>query len=201
MTQCWGEGDLRAFLDGELPVEQAAVVERHLAECAGCAAAYRTLSDRAALVSSLMQELSADVPSAARLPRRMAIHPMWWGAAAALAAGLILAVLLARESFRPPVKAEVQAPRPAPIAAPLREEPPVTEVAAQQRRRIPRPPVRPARATAVQYYVGLDEEPIETGLVMRVALPSGIQADVIVDGDGRPRAIRPIQAVGKEDER
>jgi hypothetical protein len=46
--------------------------------------------------------------------------------------------------------------------------------------------------------MALDEEPIDTGLVMRVALPSGMQADVIVDGDGRARAIRPVQTILKE---
>ena len=46
----------------------------------------------------------------------------------------------------------------------------------------------------VQYYLALDDEPIDTGVVMRVALDgTGIQADVIFDAEGRPRAIRTVK--------
>ena len=51
--------------------------------------------------------------------------------------------------------------------------------------------VRPRRRTPqLQYFLAFDEEPIDTGTVMRVALEGGIEADVIVDASGRPRAIR-----------
>jgi hypothetical protein len=67
--------------------------------------------------------------------------------------------------------------------------------------RVRRPRIQTVSQSPVQYYMALDEEPIDTGLVMRVALPSGMQADVIVDGDGRARAIRPVSTILKEDER
>ncbi len=46
----------------------------------------------------------------------------------------------------------------------------------------------------MQYYLALDDGPIDTGVVMRVAFDgTGMQADVIFDAEGRPRAIRPIK--------
>ncbi len=187
MKQCWGEGELRAWLDRELPAVQALAVEQHLAECAACAATYQALASRAARVSSWMEDLSADIPAPAPAPRRLFVRPAAW---AALAAALLLTALLSRQPARPPVQAVVQPP-PAPIAV----ETPVIATAAAPKPRLRRPPARPS---PVQYYMALDEEPIDTGLVMRVALPSGMQADVIVDSDGRARAIRPIQTILKE---
>jgi hypothetical protein len=64
------------------------------------------------------------------------------------------------------------------------------------------PEIAPARAKSpkrekpqpVQYYLALDDEPIDTGVVMRVALDgTGVQADVIFDSEGRPRAIRTVK--------
>jgi hypothetical protein len=51
---------------------------------------------------------------------------------------------------------------------------------------------QPARARPpADYYLALDDDPIETGVVMRVALgPAEVPADVIFDQDGRARAIR-----------
>jgi hypothetical protein len=55
-----------------------------------------------------------------------------------------------------------------------------------------RQPAKP-RATA-DYYLALDDDPIETGVVMRVALgPAELPADVIFDQDGRARAVRLIK--------
>jgi hypothetical protein len=40
-------------------------------------------------------------------------------------------------------------------------------------------------------FVSLDDEPISTGVVLRVELgPKGVPADVIFGPDGRPHAIR-----------
>jgi hypothetical protein len=62
------------------------------------------------------------------------------------------------------------------------------------------PSVRPAvlrtrrpvtRRPKTDFYLALDDDPIETGLVVRVALDSGaVQADVILGPDGRARAFR-----------
>ncbi len=198
MKQCLREGELRAWLDGELPAEQVPAAERHVAECAACATAYRQVADRAARVSGWLESLSAEIPAPVAVPRLAARRAAAWLAVAALAAALVLAVVLARPHGRQPVKLPVKAmlaPPPSPDA--VQEAPAATAVVS-----VPVLPVRRAAARRarppVQYYMALDEEPIDTGVVLRVALPSGMQADVIVDGDGRARAIRPISVVKEE---
>jgi hypothetical protein len=49
------------------------------------------------------------------------------------------------------------------------------------------------------YFLALDDDPIELGVVVRVALDgaAAVQADVVFDADGRPRAIRPVQLAQK----
>jgi hypothetical protein len=43
----------------------------------------------------------------------------------------------------------------------------------------------------VQYFLALDDEPFEVGVVRRVALgPEEVPADVVFGPDGRARAIR-----------
>ncbi len=54
-----------------------------------------------------------------------------------------------------------------------------------------RPPAPPHATATLQPFIPLDNEPIDTGLVLRVALgPDRIPADLIVGPDGRPRAYR-----------
>ena len=48
MTQCWSEGELRACLDGELPVRDVARVAAHLKDCAPCGRVSAELAGRAA---------------------------------------------------------------------------------------------------------------------------------------------------------
>jgi hypothetical protein len=57
-------------------------------------------------------------------------------------------------------------------------------------------PAPPARPVAVERpFVALDNDPIETGMVVRVALgPDQVLADVIVAPDGRPRAYRLVES-------
>ena len=203
MRQCVEQGELRAWFDRELPAERAAAVEQHLAECAGCAAAYQAVAARAARVTGWMESLSADVPMPAAAPRKPAARPAVWVAVGALAAGLVLAVMFARQPGKAPIKLPVEAvavPRPQvlPREAPMvgDGDRPFRQPAARREPR--RAAASRHEATPVQYYMALDEEPIDTGLVMRVALASGMQADVIVDGDGRARAIRPISVMKEE---
>ncbi len=198
MRQCLQEGELRAWLDGELPAGEKQGVEQHLAECAKCAASSREISARAARVSAWMESLSPDIRMPAAAPRRRWVaRPAVWAGAAALAAGLVLAVLATRPP-KGPVEQAV-APPPVRVAAPeVQVATPAAAVSTPVAARVRRPPVRKARQVPVQYYMALDEEPIDTGLVMRVALPSGLQADVIVDADGRARAIRPISVTKEE---
>ena len=55
----------------------------------------------------------------------------------------------------------------------------------------PRPAPPAGTAQAARPFIALDNEPIETGMVVRVAFgPNQVQADVIVAPDGRPRAYR-----------
>jgi len=113
-----------------------------------------------------------------------------------VAAGIALAAALAAAFVLAPNRMEtVQAPSiahsaPVSVEAPVVLPPAVTPVRASrvsQARPLRRKTVRP------QYFLGLDEEPIDTGVMMRVAFENGIEADVIVDAEGRPRAIRAVK--------
>jgi hypothetical protein len=82
-------------------------------------------------------------------------------------------------------------PRHRPVRGPEQQAAVLTSVAA--------PAAVPTAAqptdTDHSYFLALDDEPIETGIVMRVASPSGdFQADVIVGPDGRAHAIRIVNA-------
>lgn len=197
MKQCWGEGDLRAYVDRELSPAQAEAVESHLAECATCAAAHGAIAARAARVTAWMEDLSAEIPAAADIPSSRWNRPAVWAGVAALAAALLLTVALSKQSVPPVAQANLEPPRAqitrgsAPVAA--------APVVPRPIRRVPVRSVR--RRPAPQEYMALDDEPIDTGFVMRMAMPSGALADVIVDGEGRARAIRPISTNFKENHR
>lgn len=89
----------------------------------------------------------------------------------------------------PPGPAPGPASHPLPVRAPNRVTP------RPMRRAFP---AAPQRATLAGF-VALDDDPIDAGVVMRVALAEGrMQADVIYSQDGRPRAIRLVNdATGK----
>ena len=52
MTKCWSEGELRAYLDRELPTGDMQQVAAHLGECTACDGLCTELSGRAAHVSA-----------------------------------------------------------------------------------------------------------------------------------------------------
>jgi hypothetical protein len=55
----------------------------------------------------------------------------------------------------------------------------------------PKPSAPPKPVEVARPFIALDNEPIETGMVVRVAFgPDQVLADVIVTPDGRPRAYR-----------
>ncbi len=91
MKQCWLDGDLRAFADGELPSESRQQIAGHLEICPACRERYREISERAARVYYLMAGLTeavATVPTRRAGPRRhwrLAALPL----AAALAIGIV----------------------------------------------------------------------------------------------------------------
>ena len=192
MTECWSEGELRAYLDRELAREALQQVALHLAECPECARVSAELEARAAFVSGIMRGLEAPAPVQERSHGRR-----WVAVALALAAGLAIAALLI------PRRAEPLAPAPeAQRAATVVEPPAAVQPAASAPVMEPgeRPVQRPVRRAAPKArlaraaddgFVRLDDEPFETGVVMRVALgPQQVPADVIFSSDGRARAIR-----------
>jgi len=199
MTKCWSEGELRAYLDRELPDGEMDAVRRHLAECAGCTQASSALAARAARISVMMEGLT--VPMTSPAPLRMAPsrgHTAYWkwaGVSMALAAAAMVMFLLLpgrtrpAPLHRPPAPARQIAQPDAEIAAavPARPGPPAPV-------RRPRPASHKPPQRSSDEFLALDDEPFETGVVMRVALGSGdSQADVIFDSDGRPRAFRPVR--------
>ena len=192
MSQCWPEGALRAHLDRELAPEEMERLTAHLGECAECARRSAALAARAACVDAWMELLPAPqmqwVPPA---PRPAAWPRKWIAVAAALAAGVALAVWL-RPKHENPVPAPVIAVTP-PIPAPV-ELPAVIPAPAPVRTAVVPPKVRRPGAPVHKVsndFLALDDEPIETGVVMRVGLePGNVQADVIFGPDGRAHAIR-----------
>ena len=79
MKVCWSEGELRAYLDRELPTEDMQRVAAHLRECTVCDGLCTELAARAAHVSALLEVLPAwsgampRAATAARAPHRKVI--------------------------------------------------------------------------------------------------------------------------------
>jgi hypothetical protein len=208
MKECWSEGALRAYLDRELTPEDMDRVAGHLEVCSECGDLWAELAGRAARVSALMDALPDPdrTVSIARAPRRAkSTKWLWAGAAAALAAGLMLGFLAMPK--RQPQVTLVAPPPPTvratpdtidlrtPLGSP-RVSPRigVMNAAARPGRVRPLQPVKRNTAPEVGSdwdFVSLDDEPIGTGVVLRVELgPKGVPADVIFGSDGRPHAIR-----------
>ena len=179
MTKCRSEGELRASLDREMPQSDLEAMAAHLAICVGCSGRLSILERRATAVSAMIDELQCGAPVA--VPVRPSAW-RWLAAGAALAAGLSAVFLIypRRETPPPPaVHAAVSQPVPAVSA-----KPPAAV-------REPRPAVARKRPPEVQYFFALDDDPIDMGVVQRVALgPASVPADVIFSPDGRARAIR-----------
>jgi anti-sigma factor RsiW len=201
MRECWDEGGLRAYLDRELPPDEMTRIAVHLGGCAECHARYNELAGRAARVAALMETLTAGpvvsppAPAQRRwMPARSKVARTVATAVLALAAAAALVFVLL------PKRTETPKPVVAPHVVPVR---PVMEQAVAPSGAGPWPALpSPPRAKGpkrvkppnVQYYLALDDEPIDTGVVMRVSLDgTGMQADVIFDAEGRPRAIRTVK--------
>jgi hypothetical protein len=204
MKQCWSEGHLRAYLDREVPSEEMQQIAAHLESCSDCGDHWAEIAGRASRISALMDTLSVPerVVSIAE-PRRVAKTPSrkWVGAALALAAGVILGIIALPKAHSPVERAVSVAPptheviRPVePVESVLPQAPRMMNaMATPARNRAARPAHRPAasEARSTDDFVSLDDEPISTGVVLRVELgPRGVPADVIFGSDGRPHAIR-----------
>src|SRR5450759_1073798 len=189
MTQCWSEGALRAYLDRELPTEDMHRLAAHLRDCTVCDGLCTELAARAAHVSALMEllpEWGGAMPHPARAPHR---RPTWVGIAVALAAGLAVAAYLMPN--RHPREALVLPASAPPLVATVAEMAPVpAEPPAPRRARRVRP-IAPEPA----YFVALDDEPFESGVIMRVDVkPGNVQADIVFGPDGRAHAFRLVNA-------
>ena len=190
MNQCWPEGTLRAYLDGELPPDDMKSVAAHLAECADCEHLYSELSLRCGYVTNLLDALVEPLPARRPLPKPAPTMSSWrWTAAAvALAAGLAFAAYFVpkREAPRTPVAA---APAPEPPVRVVQPTAPTPEIVPAKKASLAA--ARPRRlAPPVEHFIALDDEPIESGIVMRVTLPGSTPADIVFSPDGRARAIR-----------
>ena len=197
MTTCWSEGALRAYLDRELPPADMKAVAAHLGECSACDAVCTELAGRAARVFALLEALPEPETVVVRpAPRRA--HPRWlWpGAAMALAAGLAIASIVIPKGNHPgpvannpepvrlPPSVEAVEPSPVPQVQSVTTAPAARKVLAR---------IRPKAATTpdMDYFVALDDQPIESGVIMRMAIqPGNAQADIVFDPAGRARAIR-----------
>ena len=200
MKNCWSEGELRAYIDRELPADAIEQVAAHLEECSRCGDLWADLAGRAGRVSAMMQELSAPSPVVVpmRMPKRTVRVWRWAGvAAAALAAGIAIGIAMMPRLTPPVAVANPPAPAPAtvveaPLAPVLPPAAPPRAVTASARPR-PRPAVPALQSNRT--FLALDDEPIESGVVWRVELgPRQVPAEVIVDPDGRPRAIRLVNS-------
>jgi hypothetical protein len=82
-----------------------------------------------------------------------------------------------------------------PIQAAAPEHAPAATLAAAPVRTARPKPATPGAPPQTDSYLALDDDPIDVGIVMRVALDSAaaVQADVIFDAEGRARAIRPVK--------
>jgi predicted anti-sigma-YlaC factor YlaD len=203
MTHCWPEGALRAYLDRELSAGEIQQAAAHVKECAACRELCRELEARAARVGELMELLPAveveTVQVPARMPRRAAAgwRVGWVGAAVAVAAalGVVAYLVPAREKVPVPV-----AVVPAATAPPAVEEAPavvsgIERPAAVRASRRAAQMVRTRTVAAASDFVALDDEPFESGVIVRVAVtPGKTQADIVFGPDGRARAFRLVEA-------
>jgi hypothetical protein len=199
MSQCWPEGALRTYIDRELPAPDMELVTAHLAECAKCAGISRNLAARAARVAVWMDALP-ELDFAGPMPKRAIGGRRWIGLAAAIAAGLaVAAMVLPRHKdvaaeLPPAVVLQPQAPMAANTAvASAPGQVTAIPAAPSAPRRIRRPRVRPP--TVNNSFLALDDEPLETGVIMRVGVePGNVQADIVFGQDGRAHAIRLVSA-------
>jgi len=196
MSQCWSEGEWRAFGDRELSAGDMERAAAHLKTCLPCETLHRQVMIRAAAVSALLDELPAYAPRQAMpaIPRP-APSAGRLGMALAIAACMLIAAfaLAPRRAGRvaspaPPVALRrIQPPPPAELRPAVRPIPP----AVRARKRAPATQMARATVPDVEYFLALDDEPFDMGIIMRVGLgPEETPADVVFGTDGRPRAIR-----------
>jgi anti-sigma factor RsiW len=109
MKRCETEGDLRAYLDRELPGQDRDRVAAHLAECGECDARFREISARAERVAPALSALADGIAPVRVKPMAPKVR-LWprWAAAAGVAAGLALLVAPPRAIPPSPASAALQ---------------------------------------------------------------------------------------------
>ena len=206
------EGTIHAWLDGQLPVEEATALESHASECAQCSAA---IAEARGLIAASSRIVSAlDVVPAGVIPIRKPVRRPWYAntqlraaAAVVVVAGASMLVMQGRdaaqlqETVTQPATASKAAPQElrqqAPVAAPL---PPQADgssapaVAAEVRKT-----VAPSRAKEMAASSGAREEATapsrdETRSELRrdapanVAAPAALGAAASAESDASRRA-------------
>ena len=219
MSHCWSEGALRAHLDRELPPEDMELVAAHLAGCAECSGISKHLAERAGRIALWMDALpEPGISVAPQMPRPARARRVWIGLGAAIAArheNVVTGPPGAAALVPPAAPVMEQAPstsnplQATPAAASTRFRRPIGPAVARTRRplgpavaRIRQPAARnfpprdsPPRDSPPPEFLPLDDEPIETGVVMRIGVePGNVQADVVFGPDGRAHAIRLVNA-------
>ena len=196
MTQCWSEGALRAYLDRELPTEDMQRVAAHLGNCTVCDGLCTELGARAAQVSGMLELLPGWSGALPRLAMASGRRSNWIGIAVALAACLALAAYLLpnRHPLEEALVLPAPASAPSPLATAMAAVPPLLAEAPE-----PPAPRRPRRvrqaAPESAYFVALDDEPFESGVIMRVDVkPGNVQADIVFGPNGRAHAFRLVNA-------
>jgi anti-sigma factor RsiW len=209
VSACLKKEILMAFVDRELPSGEMELAARHITGCPACKRELEDIRATSFKVNSLLNSLApseeTDNASIAviEIPYSGANSRMRWTAVASvgvLVAALFLFVMIRRQHPAPApnfAKALIPAPVPsvekksvliATVAKPVHVATPTTRVKVRQ-------------------FQALDDgEPIETGMIYRVNLPTSsllgstaqqstkrIPAEVIVDEFGKVRAIRFLQ--------
>ena len=107
MSQCWSEGEIRAYLDREMATADRERLAAHLGECAECEALLAAVEARAERVATALSALAWDVVPARpkATPKPVRLWPRWAGAAAIAATAAMLLV-----------NPQVKHPAPAPVA-------------------------------------------------------------------------------------
>ena len=201
MTQCWSEGTLRAYLDRELPSEEMQRVAAHLGECTVCDGLCTELAGAGGArlgadgIASRVDCARATPGGSAGQDGRIGSALRWLWQRAWRWPPTWLPNRRSREVAvaAPPAIA----PAPAVAFAP----PPVATVVADTD---PMPVERPAprrvrrvrqAAPDTAYFVALDDEPFESGVIMRMDVkPGKVQADIVFGPDGRAHAFRLVNA-------
>jgi anti-sigma factor RsiW len=107
MSGCQTDGDLRAYVDRELPGPDRERVASHLAACGECEARYRVIEARAARVAAALGALTGGIVETRARPAAPKAR-MWprWAAAGAIAAGLAVVLVSPQAKAPAPAVAE-----------------------------------------------------------------------------------------------